>query len=723
MSLNDLIPSMMPMKRPLFYFLLSLFLLLFSTACSTQESVPSPSEPITLPSEGFREITVTAEITRVALSEDRMHLQWSEGDLFGLFTDAGDMNLHPEAPYSEGANGFKLRVSEAATTLYAYYPYDEKSEATSETFPISLPSRQVQRIAGELTSINASGVGQYPLLAVGSIAANSNEVALSFRPVACALALNIYGPHAAGEQILSATFTPNGGICNCGVQTVDWSMLSEEFCYTATDGTCGPVVVTLEEPFTPDFEKPEDKISAPKQLYLTVARQNYLYGGTFVVTTTHASYCFQTSSPIDCSTTDFYALNLNLSKGTLLRTATLSNAEIGEIFQRAPWYGKPTSSYNAFAYTNEAGTWSGEVQISDTKDAPYLGITSTSARRLKLPDFHGEILSLAIDCRSNTSTRRRFCIYSEAESERGGWESDPILTEDRQVLHLDLSNHHLSTAYVAASGLSRIYAVTVTWLPSSEPLMHCLTSSLTFSSSVGDCQSAQFKLINLPTETISITLPEWLSWEWEDSRLLLTTSSENRLSATRSGRVTLSATGVEPVSFDVIQQGGSENGFYTLASEADGALEDLSGTYLFIGEREGRYYGCPAYSEGYNIKGVELLVTSQGVAAEVVEEALCAMTLTRISEDEYAGLYTIQDANGLYLTSTGANSSNQLKGELTPSKASYWDIDIAASGEATLVATKSNGSRNDFRFYKSSTLFSCYQQGNTIHPKVFFYKK
>jgi len=306
------------------------------------------------PAEATKTITVRADIesTRISLNDGHTKFVWSAGDQLGAFTATGTKS-YQSAAYAEGSTSFGITVDQTAvagTEVYAYYPYySNNKDKTSVSLYVA--SDQNQAEAGKLCGINSKRDGQYPLVATGTID-DKDEVSLTFRPVACAFALNIYGPHAAGEKIESVSFTPNGTIhCN-GSHHVDLTALPADFKYTAKDGNHGTNTVTLGTPFEPDTDKPaaDAKNSYGKQVYICVAKADYSNGGTFVVKTSETTYTFTTNNPLDCSNCDLYAMNLNLEKGekpapVVTRTYTKVTAE------PADWSGKYIIAYEGHVVT------------------------------------------------------------------------------------------------------------------------------------------------------------------------------------------------------------------------------------------------------------------------------------------------------------------------------------------------------------------------------------
>ena len=105
-----------------------------------------------------------------------------------------------------------------------------------------------------------------------------------------------------------------------------------------------------------------------------------------------------------------------------------------------------------------------------------------------------------------------------------------------------------------------------------------------------------------------------------------------------------------------------------------------------------------------NLSSVEL-TSIEGVVYESDNLADCKMTITKVTEGENAGCYTIQDASNRYLYAASA-SANRLNAR---QDASYWDI-TEEDGIYT-IKSKENTTRNWMRFNNSDNIFNCYSSG------------
>ena len=148
---------------------------------------------------------------------------------------------------------------------------------------------------------------------------------------------------------------------------------------------------------------------------------------------------------------------------------------------------------------------------------------------------------------------------------------------------------------------------------------------------------------------------------------------------------------------------------------------DYSGEWLITGVNEGQVYAAGAYVSGKNNLNVTVPITiSDKKINEVDGLAACKMLITKISEGDYAGLYTIQDSNELYLYAA-SSGSNHLKASTTISANSYWAIAENTDGTYSVVATESsNHNVMQFNYNNASPIFSCYASESmsavTLYP-------
>ena len=151
---------------------------------------------------------------------------------------------------------------------------------------------------------------------------------------------------------------------------------------------------------------------------------------------------------------------------------------------------------------------------------------------------------------------------------------------------------------------------------------------------------------------------------------------------------------------------------------------DYSGDWLITGVKDEVTYAALAYASGNNIKATAPLTFSEdrSTISSNVDLSTCKMTLTLIEEGTYAGMYTIQDANGKYLYAA-SNSANYLKGQAEPNENAYWTIEKEEEGTFSIVATKSSN-RNIMQFNPNGSndaIVSCYASTDAARQQVTLY--
>ena len=146
---------------------------------------------------------------------------------------------------------------------------------------------------------------------------------------------------------------------------------------------------------------------------------------------------------------------------------------------------------------------------------------------------------------------------------------------------------------------------------------------------------------------------------------------------------------------------------------------DYTGDWVITGVNGGNAFAAQAYVSGNNLSalGVALDVDNEKIVSTKVDEI--KMHLEKVTEGDYAGLYTIMDASGNYLYAA-SSSANQLKGAATIGGADYyWAVEKEADGTFSIKATKSSN-RNVMQFNSGSSVFSCYtsasQKAVTLYP-------
>ena len=144
----------------------------------------------------------------------------------------------------------------------------------------------------------------------------------------------------------------------------------------------------------------------------------------------------------------------------------------------------------------------------------------------------------------------------------------------------------------------------------------------------------------------------------------------------------------------------------------------LSGEWLITGTVSNKLYAASAYVSGNNLGNVVEIAIVDDKITEVDGLAACKMTITKVTDGTYAGLYTIKDTKNQYLYAA-SSSSNNLKAKSTLDANSYWNISQNSNGTYSIIASKS-GNRNVMQFNDDNKLFSCYatatQSAVTLYP-------
>lgn len=139
----------------------------------------------------------------------------------------------------------------------------------------------------------------------------------------------------------------------------------------------------------------------------------------------------------------------------------------------------------------------------------------------------------------------------------------------------------------------------------------------------------------------------------------------------------------------------------TLGFDYNKVAEDYSGTYLLLNSDKTKV--CPAFTLKKNN------IPAADYDADKIDDSW-VMTIKKISG---SSMYTIQDANGMYLSTGSTKNSNYLVGlENADESRSSWAISSGTDGNYSIVATNSSY-RNILRYNSGSNLFSCYASGQT----------
>ena len=269
-------------------------------------------------------ISISQADVKTAFNPAHTSIKWEEGDLIGIFHNAGAGHLQNQRLEYKAAEDLSVNVPSSAGIIYGVYPYSSAMGNNPSQALLNIPQTQFQSAPGQINGEN------YPLAAAGQITDNSAR--LTFAPVAAMLAFNIYSTLADGKEAVSQiTIIPSQNSHYAGSQSIDLSAASTAF----TKGTVSSgITLKVEAPQSLDASRPSDEQlkSYSKQLYLTLARQSYTYVTIKVTTTAGKMYTMQTNStPIDCTKDDIILLNVNLATKKVSRIVLSGTEELVEI--------------------------------------------------------------------------------------------------------------------------------------------------------------------------------------------------------------------------------------------------------------------------------------------------------------------------------------------------------------------------------------------------------
>lgn len=152
---------------------------------------------------------------------------------------------------------------------------------------------------------------------------------------------------------------------------------------------------------------------------------------------------------------------------------------------------------------------------------------------------------------------------------------------------------------------------------------------------------------------------------------------------------------------------------------------DYSGEWVIAGTHNGHELAATAWTSGYVYPASVVSLDAENEVVTIKGDATTyKMTISRITSGEYADMYTIVDANGNYLSSTGGTSYNNLQGKTTLDNTSYWSIEKNTDGTYNIVASKitDSGARNEMRvnYNDGNPRVTCYAASSS-QPKVVLY--
>ena len=147
---------------------------------------------------------------------------------------------------------------------------------------------------------------------------------------------------------------------------------------------------------------------------------------------------------------------------------------------------------------------------------------------------------------------------------------------------------------------------------------------------------------------------------------------------------------------------------------------DYTGDWVITGVNGNNAYAMMAYVSGNNTAalGVKLDADNEEIVSTKVNEI--KMHFEKVTEGNYAGMYTIADVNGNYFYAA-SSSANQMKADNPATKTAdyYWAVSEESDGTYSIIAEKSSN-HNVMQFNSGNSIFSCYtsasQKPVTLYP-------
>lgn len=620
------------------------------TACSkdaTEEVAPE--------TKGATEIiTISTDITRTTLNADRTQLTWVAGDQFAVYTDQGTKNT--PVTYTDGAVDFDLEVAAGSQTVYAYYPYYDRQSTQYDQTSVSMyvTSTQNQKEAG----VFDGNTNDYVMVAKGAIDADKH-VGLTFKPVACALAFNIYGGQTE-EKVESVTFDP--GVVCAGQHYMDITV--DNPVYTAANGSATSVTVTLENPFEAVGEKPADPKVFANQVYAVVARKAY-EGATMTVKTSLNTYTFKTASTLDL-TTDFFTMNLNLAKGETPAPASVPTGNVVILAEKDTDYYAASSNNNVNGTNNSDRrdnilfSYNKEEYVSTTDETLVWNIQKTETGTYTIQSVAtSEYINSGDKLAPMSNTAENFNIALNSE---GYYEIVPA-SGSYTSRRFEQNNNKIGFGFYAKTQNAKILIVPVSFKPSVSvtekefAIAANDTAEHTFTCTVSG-EGAELADVTLTQDDAS---KSWLTASYADGTVTYKAAA-NETDASRTATLTLAIADGNSVEITVTQAApikklvvtlsvegttvswtadGNVSGYnYTVTADAAGTsdvlksgenVEETSLDLSTLGLETGTYY-LHVQALGDNIATSDSdIVTSEGIAVEkgdapILEEDFAALT-------------------------------------------------------------------------------------------------
>lgn len=153
---------------------------------------------------------------------------------------------------------------------------------------------------------------------------------------------------------------------------------------------------------------------------------------------------------------------------------------------------------------------------------------------------------------------------------------------------------------------------------------------------------------------------------------------------------------------------------------------DYSGEWVIAGTHDGHELAATGFVSGNFYPATEVSIDAEGEIVTVFTESVdpFKMIITRITEGENTGLYTIMDANGKYLSAQTLDK-NYMIGSDEPGTYSYWSIELRQDGTYDIQAANlGDSARKAMRLNYNNGAdprLTCYATSNSTQARPVLY--
>lgn len=284
-----------------------------SLAACTQEDLMIDSDNIS----SIKTIKFKPEFSnqsRTGFNQDFTGLEWSEGDVLGLYSDANDVNVK-STPVVDGY--FSAGLSDKASKVYVYYPY-MKAESYNDMLnggvmhyedteiPVNIPVNQKQYRSGVLNGSNL------PMLAETDLSGSQQDATvLQFNPLASVFSFKVYNSIGGDEKLQSISLSSSS--FEIGGDYI-YNISDKSFKVLGTRPKFKTINVGLDYNYKVPSSKPSGKNN---NVYLVVAPLNY--SNVTVAVTTDKNIYYVDMSSVNFDMTDVHSvkqISINLANAT-----------------------------------------------------------------------------------------------------------------------------------------------------------------------------------------------------------------------------------------------------------------------------------------------------------------------------------------------------------------------------------------------------------------------